>query len=193
MFWPTLQQPAEQWTNGCKTHSSSTCCNSTHSSLPNSMYFTLYGDAPLTRHDSRTTIFQLNVRLQPVTCRTAPSHLLYFSNWIVIIIVDILNDKREGKKARREEQKNNVFSIATTKCTAGALCGQNYLESFNAPIPMPRPHTAGLVRPSLSLCRRHRSVKRNICLLRIGASNRTRRFQAPSLHICRYLIRGNQI
>src|SRR5271154_3533803 len=34
MFWPTLQQPAELWTNGCETHSSnSPCCNYTHSSL----------------------------------------------------------------------------------------------------------------------------------------------------------------
>jgi hypothetical protein len=53
MFWPTLQQPAELWTNGCESHTpphAATPRIQVSDSLYFTLYFTMHGDAPLTRH-----------------------------------------------------------------------------------------------------------------------------------------------
>ena len=156
-----LQQPAELWTNGCETHSSnSTCCNSTHSSLQLTILYTvlytvlcLHGDA--SRYFNSSYFNLLHRTFSPNRC------VLYFSKWIVIVVVDIFNclclyfsssfpwfrcrttpaanATPARKQERRQEDYDFIFfvSIATTKCPAGAVCGLIYNFYIMLQTPMP--------------------------------------------------------
>ena len=87
--------------------------------------------------------------------------VLYFSNWIVIVVVDIFNclclyfsssfpwfrcrttpaanATPARKQERRQEDYDFIFfvSIATTKCPTGAVCGliYNFYKMLQTPMP----------------------------------------------------------